>query len=59
MDIVVKSCKKTKFLPIFIFLGLMNDRDEMNIPETKYSASQIVQDTHDALVFAKVGLGYT
>jgi len=41
----------------------MNDRDEMNIPdklfETQYSASQLVQDTHDTLVLAKVGLGYT
>ncbi|XP_023329775.1 uncharacterized protein LOC111702350 isoform X2 [Eurytemora carolleeae] len=37
--------------------GLMNDRDEMNIPdklfETQYSASQLVQDTHDTLVLAK------
>ena len=35
----------------------------MNIPdklfETKYSAFQLVQDTHDTLVLAKVGLGYT
>ena len=40
----------------------MNEREEMNIPENlfdpEYSASQLIQDTQDTIVVAKVGLFY-